>query len=123
MGEGGYLPELSIAPAHAMLEPDIRPTAVFAANDLSAIEVMTVAEDLGLSVPRDLSVIGFDNVPDSALFHIPLTTIAQPLAEMGALALRMLTDLLTGTKTETHITMPTVLVERSSCAPPREAKS
>ena len=123
VGEGGYLPELSIAPAHAMLEPDIRPTAVFAANDLSAIEVMTVAEDLGLSVPRDLSVIGFDNVPDSALFHIPLTTIAQPLAEMGALALRMLTDLLTGTKTETHITMPTVLVERSSCAPPREAKS
>lgn len=119
VGEGGYLPQLSIAPAHQILSGPTMPTAIFAANDLSAIEVVKVAEDLGLVVPTDLSVIGFDNVPDSALFRIPLTTVAQPLAQMGALALRMLTDLLAGIETETQITLPTTLVVRNSCAPPR----
>ena len=119
IGEGGYLPEISQGAARAMLARKDRPTAIFAANDLSAIEVIRVAEELGLSVPRDLSVIGFDNVPEAALCHIPLTTMAQPLAEMGQIALDMLIKLVAGDEdVETHVMLPTQLVVRESCAPP-----
>jgi LacI family transcriptional regulator len=118
--EGGYQPDLSISPARKILTlpADKRPTAIFAANDLSAIKVIEVAESLGLRVPDDISVIGFDNVPEAALFRIPLTTMAQPLQEMGARAMDMLCDLLAGNDVVKNVTMPTTLVERASCAPP-----
>lgn len=116
---GGYRPETADAPARVLLGNADRPTAVFAANDLSAIQVMAVARELGLSVPDDLSVIGFDNVPESALASPPLTTINQPLQEMGAEALRLLVDLIDGKERSTHLRLPTELVVRASCAPPR----
>lgn len=116
---GGYRPESADGPARSLLDRDDRPTAVFAANDLSAIQVMTVARELGMSVPEDLSVIGFDNVPESALASPPLTTINQPLQQMGAEALRMLVDLIDGRERASHLRLPTELVVRSSCAPPR----
>lgn len=80
--------------------------------------MIEVAESLGLRVPDDISVIGFDNVPEAALFRIPLTTMAQPLQEMGARAMDMLCDLLAGNDVVKNVTMPTTLVERASCAPP-----
>ena len=92
-----------------------RPTAVFAANDLSAIGTIEVARSLGLRVPDDLSVIGFDNVPESALTSPPLTTINQPLQRMGAEALRLLVDLIDGVERDVHVRLPTELLERSSC--------
>jgi LacI family transcriptional regulator len=92
---------------------------VFAANDLSAIHVVEVARSLGLRVPDDLSVIGFDNVPESALVTPPLTTIAQPLQQMGAEALRLHVHLIDGKERPVHVRLPTELVERSSTAPPR----
>lgn len=98
----------------ALPEP---PTAIFAGNDLSAISTMEVARRFGRSVPDDLSVIGFDNVPESALVNPPLTTISQPLQRMGAEALRLLTDLIAGVEREGHIRLPTELVIRSSCGP------
>ncbi|GIG21986.1 LacI family transcriptional regulator [Cellulomonas chitinilytica] len=116
---GGYRPETADQPAHQLLSEPEPPTAVFAANDLSAIRVMEVARSLGLRVPEDLSVIGFDNVPESAMATPPLTTISQPLQQMGAEALRMLVDLIDGKERSTHSRLPTALVERSSCAPPR----
>jgi len=119
IGEGGYLPERAIEPTRALLSHRDRPTAIFAANDLSAIEVVKVAESMGLSVPTDLSVIGFDNVPDAALFRIPLTTMAQPLQEMGQMAMNMLVKLVAGQDTTTQILVDTTLVTRESCAPPR----
>jgi LacI family transcriptional regulator len=79
---------------------------------------MEVAKGLGLTVPDDLSVIGFDNVPESALASPPLTTIAQPLQLMGAEALRLLVDLIDGVERDTHVRLPTELVERRSCRPP-----
>lgn len=119
IGLGDYLAEASQQPARTMLAAEDRPTAIFAANDLSAIEVIKVAEDLGLRVPHDLSVIGFDNVPDAALFRIPLTTMAQPLALMGEIALNMLVKLVAGdTDVETQVLLPVELVVRDSCAPP-----
>jgi LacI family transcriptional regulator len=112
---GGYRPETAEAPASELLRHTDPPTAVFAANDLSAIATMDVARKLGIAVPDDLSVIGFDNVPESALAHPPLTTISQPLQRMGAEALRLLVDLLDGVERDTHIRLPTELVERASC--------
>ena len=112
---GGYRPETAEGPARELLTHADRPTAVFAANDLSAIATMDVARELGLAVPDDLSVIGFDNVPESALASPPLTTISQPLQRMGAEALLLLVDLIAGVERETHIRLPTELVERASC--------
>ncbi|MCF4123636.1 LacI family transcriptional regulator [Antribacter sp. KLBMP9083] len=115
---GNYRPDLADAPAHELLDRPDRPTAVFAANDISAIRIVEVAHELGLRVPEDLSVIGFDNVPESASCNPPLTTIAQPLHQMGAEALRMVVDLIEGTPREHHVRLPTSLVVRASCAPP-----
>jgi LacI family transcriptional regulator, galactose operon repressor len=112
---GGYRSETAEGPAHDLLTNPDRPSAVFAANDLSAIATIEVARGLGLRVPDDLSVIGFDNVPESALVSPPLTTIEQPLQRMGAEALRLLADLIDGVDRDIHVRLPTELVERGSC--------
>ncbi len=100
-----------------LTRPD-RPTAVFAANDISAIRTIEVARELGLRVPEDLSVVGFDNVPESVLCHPSLTTIAQPLHDIGVTALRMLVELLAGREpAPAHVRLPTRMVERASTGP------
>jgi LacI family transcriptional regulator len=112
---GAYDPEVSAASAHALLTGPDRPTAVFAANDISAIATVGAARELGLSVPDDLSVVGFDNVPESALCSPPLTTVDQPIREMGHRAIRMLIALINGDDVErTHVTLDTGLVVRHS---------
>jgi LacI family transcriptional regulator len=101
-----------------LLLPD-RPTAIFAANDLSAIATMDVALTLGMQVPADLSVVGFDNVPESALARPPLTTVEQPIQLMGQRAIEMLLELLAGRDPEQpHVRLPTRLLVRDSCAAP-----
>lgn len=116
---GSYREDMSGAPAHALLTLRNRPTGVFAANDISAIRTIRVAQELGLNVPTDVSVIGFDNVPESALADPPLTTISQPLRRLGAEALRMLVSILEGDPPESmHLRLPTQLVERASTARP-----
>ena len=116
---GGYRRGTSQEPARALLDRADPPTAVFAANDLSALAVLDAARDLGFAVPSDLSVIGFDNVPESAMSTPALTTVAQPLQEMGAAALHLLVDLIAGTDGTTHLRLPTTLVVRGSTAQPR----
>ncbi len=116
---GGYRTETAEGPARELLSCPERPSAVFAANDLSAIATVTAARGLGLTVPDDLSVIGFDNVPESALASPPLTTIKQPLQQMGAEALVLLVDLIAGVDRDPHVRLPTELVVRASCTPPR----
>jgi LacI family transcriptional regulator len=115
---GGYEPSSATEPARQMLEAPDRPTAVFAANDVSAIETMAVARSLGLEVPGDLSVIGFDNVPESALCEPPLTTIDQSIQQMGFDAVGLLIALIEDSPvSQTQITLPTRLVVRQSCRP------
>src|SRR5690606_8835630 len=116
---GGYRPNTADTPARELLAPSRgeRPTAVFAANDQSAIHVIEVAHDLGLRVPEDLSVVGFDNVPESLTTTPALTTVSQPLHEMGTEALRMVLDLLEGAPREQHLRLPTSLVARGSTGP------
>ncbi|MFC8922469.1 LacI family DNA-binding transcriptional regulator [Cellulosimicrobium sp. NPDC057127] len=114
---GGYRPDLADLPAHELLSLPDRPTAVFAANDLSAIRTMEVARELGLRVPDDVSVVGFDNVPESALTVPPLTTVSQPIHRMGAEALRMVVDLVEGRPRDAHLRLPTSLVVRGTTRP------
>jgi LacI family transcriptional regulator len=113
---GGYEMDLAEGPARELLALRPRPTAVFAANDLMAIQMMRVAEMIGLRVPDDLSVIGFDNIPESALTEPGLTTIAQPIQDMGFEAVRMLVSLIDQTFSgPRQVTLPTSLVVRHSC--------
>lgn len=95
------------------------PTAIFAANDHSAIGAMRAAQALGLRVPGDLSVIGFDDIHAAAFTDPPLTTIRQPLEQMGATAVRLLIDLIRGAEPdELHVRFPATLAPRRSTAPP-----
>jgi LacI family transcriptional regulator len=113
---GGYELNTSVEPARQLLDRIDPPTAIFAANDLSAIETMIVARSIGLSVPEDVSVIGFDNIPESALTDPPLTTIDQSIQTMGEEAVHLLVDLLKGVMDRPHhVVLPTKLVERQSC--------
>jgi LacI family transcriptional regulator len=112
---GAYDPEISVDAAHRLLAGPNRPTAVFAANDLSAIATMDVARELGLRVPQDLSVVGFDNVPESALCTPPLTTVDQPIRLMGLRAVETLIQLIRGEDVpKTHVTLATKLVVRQT---------
>jgi LacI family transcriptional regulator len=113
---GGYTLEGAEEPAHRMLGMEDPPTAIFAANDLSAIETMEVAQSRGLRVPADLSVIGFDNVPESAVADPPLTTIDQAIQQMGFEAVRLLIELIDEPEhPPVQVTLPTELVVRQSC--------
>ena len=112
---GAFDPDVAREAAHRLLTMPDRPTAVFAANDLSALTTIEVARELGLRVPDDLSVVGFDNVPESALATPALTTVEQPIREMGQRAMALLVRLIRGESVENdHIRLATRLVERHS---------
>jgi LacI family transcriptional regulator len=115
--QGGFSPMVAAEAAQGLLTSNDPPTAVFAANDLMAIEVIRVATGLGLRVPGDLSVIGFDNVPESALSEPPLTTIEQELQRMGEVAVEMLIACIKRRPVEPRVVLPTRLIERQSCGP------
>ncbi len=119
---GGYQPDSAEEAARLMLEGNDRPTAIFAANDVSALAAIGAARSFGLDVPRDLSVIGFDNVPESALSEPPLTTIEQPIQQMGFEAVEVLIGLIEQRPDlATQRMLPTRLVVRGSCAAPGSA--
>jgi len=104
--------------AHELLGMDDPPTAVFACNDLMAVGVISAARELGLRVPEDLSVAGFDDVPLASFTNPPLTTIAQPKYEMGALATRLLLERMQDhDNSPRHELLSTRLVIRQSTAP------
>jgi LacI family transcriptional regulator len=97
------------------------PTAIFAFNDNLAIGAIQAARSRGLRVPYDLSVVGFDDVEHATIVTPTLTTVRQPLAEMGRTAVSLLMRLLEGQRFETlRVELATRLVVRESTAPPRE---
>jgi LacI family transcriptional regulator len=96
-----------------------RPTAVFAANDAVALGVLAAARSLGLAVPREVSVVGFDDVTSARLATPPLTTVRQPLAAMGRVATDLLLDQLGPRPGEPRVVeLATELVVRDSTGPP-----
>ncbi|HRE26986.1 MAG TPA: LacI family DNA-binding transcriptional regulator [Anaerolineales bacterium] len=101
-----------------------RPTAIFASNDMTAIAVYEVAAEMGLRIPQDLSVVGFDNLRESAFLFPPLTTVDQSVEKMGAMAMEILVKLVKGEPLTPEaddapylVKVPTQLVVRGSCAP------
>ncbi|MGH9133171.1 MAG: LacI family DNA-binding transcriptional regulator [Ilumatobacteraceae bacterium] len=117
---GSFTEETAEAPARTLLTLKERPSAVFAANDLSAIQVLRTAAELGLAVPGDVSVVGFDNIPESALVDPPLTTVDQSIQAQGDAAVRLLLRLIEQSDhppdgAVPHITLPSRLVVRHSC--------
>jgi len=108
--------------AAALLELPEPPTAVFSFNDTIALGVLRTARQRSLCVPEDLSIVGFDDVTYATVTTPQLTTVRQPLAEMGRSAVRMLLRLIAGGGAETlHIQLPTRLVVRESTGPPRNS--
>ncbi len=103
-----------------LLDRPDRPTAIFAGSDFQAFGVMRAARELGLSVPEDLSIVGYDDLPVTEWIGPALTTIHQPLQEMAATATRMVLSLARGeVPTNQRIDLATELVVRESTAPPR----
>jgi len=94
------------------------PTAVFCYNDASALGALRAAHAAGLRVPQDLSVVGFDNIDLAAHFEPPLTTIAQPMQDMGQKAVEMILDLLAGAQAPEDCVLPGHLIVRESTMPP-----
>ena len=96
-----------------------RPTAVFASNDVSAFGVLTALQSYGIKVPEDISVVGFDDLPAAAQVHPALTTVRQPIEELGRAAVNTLLALLSGLDAAfSQVTLPTELIVRQSTAPP-----
>ena len=94
------------------------PTAVFCYNDASALGALRAAHAAGLRVPQDLSVVGFDNIDLAAHFEPPLTTIAQPMQDMGQKAVEMILDLLAGAQAPEDCVLSGHLIVRESTMPP-----
>ncbi|MGO1410221.1 MULTISPECIES: LacI family DNA-binding transcriptional regulator [unclassified Microbacterium] len=114
IAEGGYRQPAAGDGAAALFDAADPPTAIFAANDLSAIETMRVAAERGLRVPDDVSIVGFDDVPEAAAATPPLTTVRQPLAAMGRSAVDLLVRMIDDDAEPTHIRMSADLVVRGS---------
>jgi len=95
------------------------PTAIFAANDVSAFGVMDAVRTSGLRIPEDISVIGFDDIPDAQWTHPPLTTVRQPMREMGRRATQMLLNAIADPDApQERIELPTELVVRHTSQAP-----
>jgi LacI family transcriptional regulator len=114
----GY-PMIDQTPMAAFLSGPDRPTAVFAANDRIAIALYRAAASVGLTVPRDLSVLGFDDLDVSAHLDPPLTTMAQPFLKIGRTAAELLLRRINGEQGNfQQIALEATFVARESCQPP-----
>ena len=111
---GDYTTETALKCARKLLSLPERPSAIFASNDQGAMGVYQIAEEMGLQIPRDLSVMGFDNIPESK--YMGLTTVDQFISEMGYVATQMLIKLINDPPLEeATYRMKTKLVISGSC--------
>ncbi|GAB4084643.1 LacI family DNA-binding transcriptional regulator [Myceligenerans cantabricum] len=116
---GNFYVEAGYEHGMRLLSGPDRPTAIFAGSDMQALGVLRAAHELRLSVPRDLSVVGYDDLPLASWVGPPLTTVRQPLTEMGAAATRMLFEMSAGgVPAVRRLNLATDLVVRESTAPP-----
>ncbi len=113
-GAGGSDAAGGARAAAALLDRADRPTAILALSDVQAIGVLEAAAERGIEVPRDLSVVGFDDMPQAATTTPGLTTVSQPHEEKGRAAVRLLVS---GARPEDSVLLPCELVVRASTAP------
>ena len=128
----GFAPELVVhgngkpegggqAMAHLLALPN-RPTAVFCYNDMSALGALRQIRAQGLAVPRDLSVVGFDDLYFCQYLDPPLTTVRQPLRQMGRMAMETLLHIFEGQHSTYNIKVEGQLIVRQSTASPSESR-
>ncbi len=113
---GSYSREFGAATIDQILSETNRPTAVFCGNDIIAIGVMQKIRELGLNVPEDISVVGFDDMPFADMLAPALTTVRQPIETLGRKAFRALYALINKQGTVAEERLPVSLVERQSVA-------
>jgi len=114
--EGGY------EATRQLLSVSSSPTAIFAADDVMAIGCLAAAKDLGVGIPRDLSIVGFDDLEISAYIRPALTTVRQPIAEMGRKAVDLLLSMIeeeTSADSRPQLLVGPELIVRDSSGPPR----
>ena len=122
VAQGWFSFRSGLEAADKLLSPATRPTALFASNDDMALGAIAVASRLGLRVPQDLSIVGFDNTPSAITAWPPLTTVRQPIVEMAAAAAALLLNGEAAAKGSTgqppHRMLDFEIVTRESAAPP-----
>jgi DNA-binding LacI/PurR family transcriptional regulator len=111
--EGGYRTTVRL------LSRPQRPTALFAVNDITSVGALSAAEELGLRVPQDVSVVGYDNTSIARLRHVWLTTVDNGSHEVGRRAARCLLDRFErpGGDGQLHLTAPTLEIRGTTAAP------
>lgn len=117
MAESGYMEEGGLRAAERLLAlpPDRRPTAVFAVNDLAALGLYSAARRIGLRIPHDVAVAGYNDITDAGRLDPALTTIQVPVHEMGVVAAGMLIDQVeSGQLTSRRVVFAPQLVVRGS---------
>jgi DNA-binding LacI/PurR family transcriptional regulator len=117
MAEGDWSSHSGYEASRAMLR-ESRPTAVFAANDQMALGLLRALHESGIRVPEDVSVVGFDDLPESGFFTPPLTTVRQDFRELGQRTMALILRVLAGELDASEPLVEPVLIVRSSTAPP-----
>jgi LacI family transcriptional regulator len=99
------------------------PTAIFACNDAMAMAAMAVIRQRGFAIPDDMSIVGFDDIPQASFTSPPLTTVAQPIQDIGRIATDLLIERMSGStsRPSQRIVLDVKLVIRGSCAPRRRS--
>jgi LacI family transcriptional regulator len=117
--EGDYLIAGGERGAAQLLDLPDRPTAILAFNDSMAVGALSAARAHGLRIPEDISIVGFDDTVEAEIAYPPLTTVRQPLKELGRMAVDLLFRLMAGQWSEPlHVELATRLVARASAAAP-----
>jgi LacI family transcriptional regulator len=118
--EGDFYQPSGYKGAIELLKTSQRPTAIFASNDSMAFGVMEAVREQGLSIPNDISIIGFDDVPQAANVHPRLTTVRQPLEHMGRVATNMLLESINNPdRPPEKLELSTELIIGGTCQAPR----
>jgi LacI family transcriptional regulator len=114
--QGNFWQPSGYAAAQELLRLESPPSAIFSSNDLMAFGAMQAIRDAGLDIPGDISIIGFDDIPMASMVHPKLTTVYQPLDQMGRVAAKLLLEQIEDPqKPARRITLGTQLIIRDSC--------
>ena len=118
LGAADYRFKSGYDSARAMLSLPDRPTALLCVSDVLALGAIASAKDLGLRVPEDVTVVGFDDVEQTTMFHPYLTTVAQPCQEIGEKAMELLECAISRVPLDREVLLAHRLIVRESSAPP-----
>ena len=122
VASGDYTEEGGYSGAQRLLRLDPPPTAIFASNDLAAVGALNAVEEAGLAVPRDVSLVGYDNTALASLRHVSLTTVHQPRRQIGQMAMRALLRRIgrTGSRARRVVLEPRLVARDTTGPPPPE---